>query len=87
MGAPHFQEGACGSPPIWETPRPAFPQVSQIEGRWETFPMEPCTPGRGKRRGRAPDPGRRAPVEHWIFVKLGYRYSGEMAGINTIYNF
>ena len=44
MGAPHFQGGACGSPPTWETTRRAFSQVSQNGGRWETFPMEPPSP-------------------------------------------
>ena len=57
---------------MWETPRLAFPQVLQKGGHWKNVSHGASHPlGRGKRRGRTPDPGRHVPVEHWFFNKSG----------------
>ena len=80
MGAPHFQEGACGSPPIQETPRPAFPQVSQKGGRWETFPMEPPSPrGVGSVGGEPPTLGGASPWNTVVWTFSSYIFPKKLA--------
>ena len=76
--------GACRSPPfsgggMWEPPNsgnsetrvsPSFVERGALGNVSHGAPQ---APGCGKRSGRAPDPGRRVPVEHWkILYKLIY---------------
>ena len=71
MGAPHVRGG------VWEPPMfgggrvEAPPSLGCVSPRFvekgapgNVSHGAPQPPGRGKRRGQAPDPGRRVPVEH-----------------------
>ena len=63
MGAPHVRGGRVEAPPSLGCVSPLFVEKGAPGNVSHGAPQPP---GRGKRRGRAPDPGRRVPVEHWL---------------------